>query len=71
MLSKILANNEHPVDRLFRVFLGVALLSLAFIGPKTSWGFVGVVPLLTGLIGSCPLYSLLGINTCKLGKRTA
>ena len=43
---------------------GVALLSLVFVGPKSLWGLVGVVPLLTGLVGNCPLYTLLGINTC-------
>jgi len=42
----------------------VALLSLVFVGPKSLWGLVGVVPLLTGLVGNCPLYTLLGINTC-------
>ncbi len=43
-----------------------ALLSLVFFGPKTLWGLVGLVPLVTGLIGSCPLYSLLGLRTCPM-----
>lgn len=66
MLSKILPVNEHPIERAFRVLLGIAILSLVFIGPKTPWGLVGVVPILTGLVGSCPLYTLLRIRTCKV-----
>ena len=58
--------NEGTVDRALRVILGVALLSLTVIGPKTLWGLVGIVPLATGLIGSCPLYSVLGIRTCSI-----
>jgi hypothetical protein len=63
-MSKLIARNEHPVERMVRVILGVGLLSLVFFGPQTMWGWIGVVPLATGLLGSCPLYSLLGINTC-------
>jgi hypothetical protein len=48
----------------FRVALGLVLLSLVFVGPQTLWGVIGIVPLVTGLTGICPLYSLLGINTC-------
>jgi hypothetical protein len=61
--------NEHPVDRLIRVVAGIALLSLVWIGPQTAWGWVGLVPLVTGLIGRCPLYRLFGISTCSIGKR--
>jgi hypothetical protein len=57
--------NEGNIDRGFRVIVGVGLLSLVFVGPQTAWGYVGIVPLLTGLVGYCPLYSLLGINTCS------
>ena len=56
--------NEGSVDRAVRVLLGLGLLSLAFIGPKTPLGYIGLVPLATGLMGWCPLYTLLGINTC-------
>lgn len=56
--------NEGKVDRTLRVIVGIALLTLVFIGPKTPWGWTGLVPLLTGLAGTCPIYSLLGINTC-------
>ncbi len=58
--------NEGTVDRVVRVVLGAGLLSLVFIGPQTAWGWIGVVPLATGLIGNCPVYSILGISTCKL-----
>jgi len=56
--------NEGKIDRTLRVILGAALLGLVFVGPQTAWGWVGLVPLVTGLIGNCPVYSLLGINTC-------
>lgn len=48
-----------------RVLVGLALLSLVFVGPQTPWGLVGVLPLVTGLLGSCPLYTLLGVSTCR------
>ncbi|HSP34377.1 MAG TPA: DUF2892 domain-containing protein [Thermoanaerobaculia bacterium] len=57
--------NEGAVDRSLRIVAGVALLSLVFIGPKTLWGLVGIVPLTTGVLGTCPLYSVLGIRTCR------
>ena len=60
--------NEGNLDRALRVLLGLALISLVFVGPATPWGWLGLVPLLTGLIGSCPLYSLLGLRTCPLPK---
>lgn len=65
-MKTLLERNEHTVDRALRVILGVGLLSLVVIGPKTLWGLVGIVPLATGIIGSCPLYTLLGIRTCSL-----
>lgn len=55
--------NESGFDRIFRIVLGLVLLSLAFIGPQTPWGFIGVVPLLTGLIGWCPIYRAFGVHT--------
>lgn len=65
MLSKIFPRNEHPIDRVLRIIVGVALLALVFSGPKTPWGFVGIIPLVTGLIGSCPAYTLFGLRTCR------
>ncbi|MBI2393909.1 MAG: DUF2892 domain-containing protein [Deltaproteobacteria bacterium] len=63
-MSKLLPVNEHAVERVLRVAVGVMVVLLAFIGPKTPWAFLGLIPILTGLIGSCPLYTLLGISTC-------
>ena len=58
--------NEGTMDRVLRVIAGIVLLAMVFIGPQTVWGWVGLVPLLTGLFGTCPLYSMLGINTCSV-----
>lgn len=57
--------NVHNLERIVRVVIGVVLLSLVFVGPKTWWGLVGILPILTGFIGWCPPYQLLGISTCK------
>jgi membrane-associated protease RseP (regulator of RpoE activity) len=57
--------NEGTVDRVIRVVAGLAILSLVFVGPASPWGWLGLVPLLTGLVGFCPAYALLGIRTCK------
>jgi len=58
--------NIGRADRLLRIILGLILIALVFIGPQTPWGWIGIIPLVTGLLRSCPLYSLLGINSCKL-----
>lgn len=63
-----MTKNIHPVERVIRVSVGIALISLAFIGPENKWFLLGIVPVLTGASGWCPPYQLLGINTCKLGK---
>ncbi|HEX7939838.1 MAG TPA: DUF2892 domain-containing protein [Gemmatimonadaceae bacterium] len=55
--------NEGSLDRALRIVLGGALLSLAFVGPRTPWGYLGLVPLLTGAIGWCPLYAVFGFST--------
>ena len=57
--------NVGQIDRTLRIVLGLVLLGLAFTGHYTPWTWLGVLPLVTGLIGWCPRYSLLGINTCK------
>jgi len=61
--------NEGTIDRVIRVLVGLGVLSLVFVGPKTLWGLLGLVPLLTGLLGRCPLYTLLGIKTCPVTKK--
>ncbi|MBA3053610.1 MAG: DUF2892 domain-containing protein [Sphingomonadales bacterium] len=56
--------NVGKADRILRIVLGVVLIALVFVGPQTPWGWIGLVPLLTGLFSTCPIYSLLGLNTC-------
>lgn len=60
-----MSKNEGTIDRILRIIGGIVLLSLTVIGPETPWGYIGLVPLLTGLVGYCPLYSILGICTLK------
>ena len=57
--------NVGTIDRVARIVVGLALLALVFVGPKTLWGLIGLVPLFTGLARSCPLYSVFGISTCR------
>jgi hypothetical protein len=64
MAVNLFPKNEHKVERTLRVVVGLALLTIVFVGPKTLWGLVGLLPLVTGLVGTCPLYTLLGISTC-------
>jgi len=63
--------NEGTIDRTLRLILGVALISLVFVGPKTAWGLVGLVPLATGLVGFCPIYRIFGLSTCPMPRRPA
>lgn len=58
--------NEALWDRIARVVVGLLLIGLAATGKIGLWGYVGVVPLLTGAAGHCPIYSMLGISTCGL-----
>ena len=62
----MLKTNEGTIDRFLRVTLGIVLIALVFVGPKTPWGWLGIVPLATGLLGTCPLYSILGLSTCPV-----
>ena len=59
----MLKNNVGGLDRILRIVVGLVLVSLVFVGPKTPWGWIGLVPLITGLVRICPLYSLIGANT--------
>ena len=70
-MNRFFAANEGVMDRVIRVALGVALLALVVAGPKTLWGLVGLVPLITGLAGTCPIYSLFGISTCPVPRNRA
>ena len=57
--------NIHNIERVVRVIAGLVLISLVFIGPQSAWGWLGLIPLATGIIGWCPPYALLGFSTCK------
>jgi len=62
------SKNEGTADRALRVVVGLILVSLVFIGPQTPWGWIGIVPIATGLMGWCPAHTLFGISPCKTGK---
>ena len=58
--------NIGKTERILRVIIGLVILSLDFVGPQSPWAWLGLVPVLTGLLGWCPPYAILGINTaCK------
>jgi hypothetical protein len=56
-------------ERVLRILVGVTLLALAVVGPRTAWGLLGVVPLITGAMGVCPLYRAFGITSFATGHR--
>jgi hypothetical protein len=60
--------NEGTIDRALRVIAGLVLIALAATGTVGMWGWIGVLPLTTGIIGICPAYSIFGINTCSIKK---
>ncbi len=60
-----MVKNIHPIERVIRVVVGIALTTMAFTGPHNPWFLLGIIPVLTGAIGWCPPYQILGINTCK------
>ena len=55
--------NVGSIDKIVRIVVGLALIALVFVGPKTAWGWIGIVPLLTVALGWCPLYTVLGLRT--------
>lgn len=57
--------NVGILDRTLRIFGGLAVLSLAFVGPQTPWAYVAIVPVVTGFLGHCPAYTLFGFDTCS------
>ncbi|MDP2816894.1 MAG: DUF2892 domain-containing protein [Polaromonas sp.] len=61
--------NEGVIDRSLRVILGLVLIGLAATGTVGLWGYIGIIPLITGAVGMCPVYSLLGINTCPASRK--
>lgn len=62
--------NEGGIDRIVRIVAGLVLLGLMAMGTIGWWGWLGIVPLATGLIGWCPAYTLLGMNTCPMKSKT-
>lgn len=69
MESRFLPKNTHTLDRIGRVVLGLGLLSLLAVGPMPGWGLLGLlgfVLLATAAMGSCPIYTLLGVSTCTV-----
>jgi hypothetical protein len=60
-----MGTNVGTIDRVLRVIIGLALLSQVWIGLMTPWGYIGIIPLLTAVVGICPLYSILGVKTCS------
>ncbi len=57
--------NVGGVDRILRIIVGLGLISLVFVGPQTPWGLIGVIPLLSAIVGFCPAYRLIGLSTCS------
>ena len=62
--------NVGKLDRIIRVIVGIVLLAIVFIGPQTLWGLLGIIPLATGLFRFCPLYTLIGFNSCSSSEKT-
>lgn len=63
-----MTKNAGGIDKILRIVVGIALIGLTIMGVLPVWGYIGIVPLATGLMGWCPLYTVLGINTCPVNK---
>ena len=61
-------SNVGGIDKILRILVGIALIVMAYMNVVGVWGYIGVVPLLTGLIGWCPVSPLLGISSCPMNK---
>lgn len=57
--------NVGNADKTIRIAVGLILIVLSLLGTIGWWGYLGIIPLLAGVVGNCPLYTLLGISTCK------
>lgn len=66
--ERVMKPNIGKAERIVRIVVGIGVLSLAFVGPRFSWAYLGLLPLLSGLIGWCPPYALLGISTVRTQK---
>ncbi|CAO3441782.1 Uncharacterized membrane protein Rmet_3714 [Azospirillum argentinense] len=58
--------NVGTIDRALRAIVGLVLIALVFVGPQTPWGWIGLVPLLTAVVGFCPAYTLFGVRSCSI-----
>jgi len=67
----VMTTNVGGIDRILRIVVGIAVLALFFVleGNARYWALVGLVPLFTGLFSTCPLYSVIGVNTCPMKSR--
>jgi uncharacterized membrane protein HdeD (DUF308 family) len=68
-MSSLFGSNTGKIDRIIRIIVGILLIGNVFTGLQTPIGWIGVVLLVTGIFGTCPVYSLLGINTKSLGEK--
>ncbi len=59
-----MTKNIHPIERVIRIMLGVGMISFALVGVESAWGYLGILPLATGLMGWCPPYALMGYSSC-------
>ena len=64
-----MGKNVGLADRIIRIILGLAILSLVFIGPQTVWGYLGLIAMLSAVSGFCPMYGLFGVNSCQAQKK--
>lgn len=60
-----MTSNVGGLDRILRIIVGLGLIAIVFVGPQTPWGWIGVIPLITGLVSFCPAYRLIGLSTCS------
>jgi hypothetical protein len=60
-----MSRNVGGIDRILRIIVGIGLIAIVFVGPQTQWGWIGVIPLFTALVGFCPAYRLIGLSTCS------
>ena len=68
-MTSLFNRNTGKVDRIIRIIVGVLLVGNVFIGLQTIVGWIGLILIVTGLFGTCPVYSLLGINTRTLAEK--
>ena len=62
-------SNVGGIDRILRIVVGLVLIGLAVTGHIGAWGWIGIVPVITGALGTCPLYSMLGFSTCPMSRQ--